>query len=103
MPVPRELVFFLNFLLARAFDSYYATTIPEVSVQTGLSSSNAENSVTIGGFTNTNPDPSAMIFEIKVSYDENESGAPTVQLDSAGPSLKITFNSWSSKFAVCVA
>ena len=103
MPLPRELVFFLNFLLTRAFDSYYATTIPEVNEQTGLLSSNAENPVTIGGFTNTNPDPSAMIFEIKVSFDETQSDAPTVQLDSAGPSLKITFNSWSTKFAVCVA
>ena len=103
MPVPRELVFFLNFLLARAFDSYYATTIPSVADQTGSSAGDVDYPVTIGSFESTNPDPSVMIYEIKVSYDETQAGAPTVQLDGSGPSLKIRFNTWTDKFAVCVA
>ena len=103
MPVPKELVFFLNFLLARAFDSYYAITIPSVADQTGVSTGSVDYPVTIGSFTSTNLDSLAMIYEIKESYDEAQAGAPTVQLDGLGPSLKIRFNSWTDKFAVCVA
>ena len=43
-----------------------------------------------------------MEYEIVTTYDNTLVGSPDVVLVGDGPSLTITMNSWSSKFAVCI-
>ena len=86
--------------MAVALDEYYATYIPTIPDQIDLPIDTSVHTVNIGTFTSTNP--SSMVYEIVHTFDSTNAGSPTIQFVGSGPSLTISMNSWSSKFAVCV-
>ena len=85
---------------AQAIDAYYATFIPTIADQIDLPIDSSVHTVSIDAFTSTNP--STMVYEVVHTFDSSVAGSPDIQFVSSGPSLTISMNQWSSKFAVCV-